>query len=106
LTKDRFAQTERLAKVRRLARESPAEGERKAAESKLQELLAKHSITEADLDVFDRRAAGPAPMPAPWPGGPFNVEVVPGQGFGSVFSEIFGGGFSFRVRSTSASTGW
>ena len=93
---------ERLTKVRRLARQSPVEGERKAAESKLQELLKRHAVTEAELDAFDRRAERPGPMPAPWParGNPFEqVVVVEGGGFGSIFAAMFGGGFSFHVSS-------
>jgi hypothetical protein len=109
---DRKKLVERLSKVRRLARESPEENERKAGEGRLQEMLKKHSITEADLDAFDRKARRPSPMPPPWPHSPFTVVIVPGEGFGSVFAAMFGGGFSFHVNpgtgssSTTTDSSW
>jgi hypothetical protein len=91
---------DRLCKVRRLARQSPEPGERKAGEAKLTELLTKHGLTESDLDrhegtVFRRRGAAPQPFAGAvqFPGG-IVIEIVPGSPFG----QVFGFGFGFDVK--------
>jgi hypothetical protein len=98
---------DRLCKVRRLARQSPEPGERRAGEAKLTELLAKHGITEHDLDRHEgpvfRRHRPPEPQPfagaVQFPGGVV-IEIVPGSPFG----QVFGFGFGFNVTFPDSST--
>jgi hypothetical protein len=65
---------DRLCKVRRLARQSPEPGERKAGEARLSAALEKHGLTEADLDrhegsarAEERAVRTPPPPPRSWP---------------------------------------
>jgi hypothetical protein len=92
---------DKLCKVRRLAQNNPEEKERAAAWGKLAELMAKHEVSAAQLDAYEKgRGVLPAapryaqPAPAPFQGG-FVVEIDPSSGFGRVFG--FGFGFSVNV---------
>jgi hypothetical protein len=98
---------EKICKLRRLSQNNPDEHEAAKARKKVDELLERHGLTEADLDRHERPR--PQPMPVPVHPGPFSgfpggvtIYIVPGHGFGSVFG--FGHGFGFGPSSTDTGT--
>jgi hypothetical protein len=93
----------KLCKLRRLAGPgNPDENEKAAARAKLDELLAKHKVTEAQLDAHEAPALPVPPIPAGFnPFGPGVVVVVQGfPGFGG-----FGGFGGFSTGTSSITTG-
>jgi hypothetical protein len=92
----------KICKIRGLAGNNAEPHEVASAKAKYTEMLTEHGLTEADLDRHESRGQ-PPPVPfsrpgmRPFPGGVV-IHVVPGQAFGGVFSQFFGGGFGFEVR--------
>jgi len=70
----------KAVRCRRLSRESPVRGERKAALAALERLLTAHGLTEADLPIYVAPGAQPPRAPAPAhaqpPVAPWGVVII------------------------------